>query len=103
MGGAHLAGYSELHGHFNNDYKERHAGDLGNIQTGDWSEGDFSKGFFPVYKTDWLANLDNYLSPANVDGKAIVVHSREDDFVSQPGGDAGRRLGCCRISKKGGL
>jgi Cu-Zn family superoxide dismutase len=30
----------------------------------------------------------------NILNKAIIVHGGEDDFVSQPSGNAGTRIGC---------
>ena len=33
-------------------------------------------------------------SDLDIVGKAIVVHADEDDFVSQPSGAAGGRIGC---------
>ena len=33
-------------------------------------------------------------SDKDIVGKAIIVHAGADDFVSQPSGNAGARIGC---------
>ena len=35
------------------------------------------------------------------DGSAIVIHEGQDDYVSEPAGDAGNRLACGVIEKSG--
>ena len=65
-----------------------HSGDIGNINVG--SDG--------VGRLLELATKDRWSiggSPeTNILGKAIIVHAGEDDFKSQPSGDAGKRVGC---------
>ena len=65
-----------------------HSGDIGNINVG--SDG--------VGRLLELATKDRWSiggSPeTNILGKAIIVHAGEDDFKSQPSGDAGKRIGC---------
>jgi superoxide dismutase, Cu-Zn family len=59
--------------------EERHAGDLGNIKADE----------------DGVAEVDihvPWLELHFVIGRAIVVHAGEDDFASQPSGDAGPRV-----------
>lgn len=79
-------------GHFNPtsephaapDAEKRHLGDLGNI-TAD-QEG------HAVYE-----RLDNKLSlegPNSILGKSVIVHEKEDDYQTQPTGNAGGRIGC---------
>jgi len=63
---------------------ERHAGDLGNLE----SDGEGSA---------QLSYLDPVLSlegPSSILGRGVVVHADEDDFETQPTGDAGGRIGC---------
>lgn len=64
--------------------EERHMGDMGNL----------------LVDEDGTASLD-YEDPVielngtdSIIGRAVIVHSGEDDFTSQPTGDAGDRLGC---------
>jgi Cu-Zn family superoxide dismutase len=37
--------------------------------------------------------------PDSLIGKAVIVHAEQDDFESQPSGDAGARVGCGVIRK----
>ena len=36
----------------------------------------------------------NKFKPADVVGKAVIIHENPDDYRSQPSGNAGRRLAC---------
>jgi Cu-Zn family superoxide dismutase len=80
--GGHYNPMGEIHG--GPDFADRHVGDLGNItadQTG-----------FASYD-----RVDNHLSlngPYSIIGRAIIIHAGEDDFVSQPSGNAGARIAC---------
>lgn len=93
--GFHIHEYGDLRdpqgksagGHFNPtdarhgapDDEQRHAGDLGNIEANE----------------DGIANVDmtsEGLQLHFVIGRALVVHGGEDDFESQPSGDAGARV-----------
>jgi len=79
-------------GHFNPDKekhggphaKERHVGDLGNIDA-------YASGKAVIKMTDTLVQLHG---PHSVIGRAIIVHAKADDFTTQPTGDAGGRVGC---------
>jgi Cu-Zn family superoxide dismutase len=33
-------------------------------------------------------------NPADVVGKAVMIHQNPDDYRTQPAGDAGKRLAC---------
>lgn len=79
-------------GHFNPDNKkhgspdgsERHVGDLGNLVANKEGEAHYER-------------LDSYISftgKNSIIGRAIIVHSGEDDLTSQPTGNAGARLAC---------
>lgn len=60
---------------------ERHHGDLYNLTS----------------DPDGFAMLD-YLDPVivldSIRGRAVIVHAGQDDYTTQPTGDAGARLGC---------
>jgi Cu-Zn family superoxide dismutase len=69
-----------------------HLGDIGNIEVGEDGTGSLTM------STDLWSLGD--ASDHDVVGKAIVVHSGADDFVSQPSGAAGERIGCGVIEMK---
>jgi len=79
-------------GHFNPAVKNhgapvdanRHDGDMGNI-TADAS----GKG--PLEYVDKTMSLDGDNS---ILGKAMIIHANEDDFKTQPTGNAGARVAC---------
>jgi Cu-Zn family superoxide dismutase len=81
--GAHFNPTNEPHGA--PTAKERHDGDMGNI------EADASG----VAK---LSYVDQELSLApgerSIIGRAVIVHTKADDLKSQPTGDAGGRVAC---------
>ena len=65
---------------------EFHLGDLGNITVGEDGTGSFE------LTTDlWEIGTG---SDIDVIGKGIIVHADADDFISQPSGNAGARIGC---------
>jgi Cu-Zn family superoxide dismutase len=71
-----------------------HAGDLPNIYIGE--------GAVQVeYITDRVTLEDGETSLLDDDGAAIVIHQGQDDYVSEPAGDAGMRLACGVIEKSG--
>jgi len=79
-------------GHFNPDGKDhgaptsadRHVGDLGNITAG-------ADGTAHLELTDTLLAFEG---PHSIIGRGIIVHAGEDDFVTQPTGNAGARVAC---------
>ena len=81
---------SSAGGHFNPDNMEhnskdaenRHVGDMGNLT----SEG--------KDQTTTLSYVDNNIFLEEVIGRGIIIHAGEDDFTSQPSGDAGARIAC---------
>ena len=83
---------SSAGGHYNPDNVDhggpdsdiRHAGDLGNIEAGADSVGNYDR-FDTHIAFDGLHSII---------GRAIVVHSGEDDYSSQPSGNAGSRVAC---------
>lgn len=83
---------SSAGGHFNPtdmphagpDEPKRHAGDLGNITADESGKAEYE-------------TLDTQLSmdgPNSIVGRAVIVHVGEDDYKTQPTGDAGGRESC---------
>ncbi|MXY99876.1 superoxide dismutase family protein [Candidatus Poribacteria bacterium] len=65
---------------------EFHLGDIGNITVGEDGTGSIT------LTTDlWEIGTG---SDVDVVGKGIILHAGADDFVSQPSGAAGARIGC---------
>ena len=65
---------------------EFHLGDIGNMTVDNQGMG----------KIELTTNLWEMNTGSDIDivGKAIIVHAGADDFVSQPSGNAGARIGC---------
>ena len=63
-----------------------HSGDIGNVSLDMNGKGSME------LETD-LWSLGGEMK-TNILGKAIIVHGGVDDFVSQPAGNAGARIGC---------
>ncbi len=64
---------------------EHHAGDFGNMKVG--PDG---KGTLEIESQ----KLTVAPGPNSVVGRAIIIHEKADDFVTQPTGNAGGRVGC---------
>jgi Cu-Zn family superoxide dismutase len=62
--------------------KERHGGDLGNIEADD-------SGKATIKMMDKVIQLHG---PHSIIGRALIVHGKADDLKSQPAGDAGPRI-----------
>lgn len=74
----------EGHPHAGPDVQQRHAGDLGNLQTD--AQGNARK--------EITAEGVTIAGPRNpIVGRAIIVHEKADDLKTQPTGDAGGRIG----------
>jgi len=79
-------------GHFNPEMKqhgaptdlERHVGDLGNLEAGADSTAHYER-------TDTQITFSGAHS---IIGRGVIIHSGEDDLVSQPTGNAGSRVAC---------
>lgn len=65
---------------------EFHLGDIGNITVGDDGTGTIE-----LSTELWEIGTGSII---DVVGKGIIVHADADDFVSQPSGNAGARIGC---------
>ena len=80
----------EQHQHGGPTTAVRHAGDMGNLKAD-------SKG---VAKLSYLDKTMTLEGKDSVVGKGIIVHAGEDDFKTQPTGNAGARVACGVIKKK---
>ncbi|UII30586.1 superoxide dismutase family protein [Fulvivirga ulvae] len=68
-----------------------HAGDIANLEV-----GEDGKGILTATVSGWtIGGPDS----TNIINKAIIIHAQADDFVSQPSGAAGKRVGCGVIQK----
>lgn len=86
--GGHWNPTNEKHGKWG--VHEHHAGDLGNLRA------DKDGTARMVMKTDrWCIGCSD--EKKNIIGKSIIIHAKEDDFKTQPTGDAGGRIGCVEI------
>ena len=65
---------------------EFHLGDIGNL-----TANEHGMGTIELTTNLWEMNTG---SDIDVVGKAMIVHANADDFVSQPSGNAGPRIGC---------
>lgn len=85
---------NEAHGHWNPTHQKHgkwgsesfHSGDIGNVQL-DAS----GKGSIQLETNLWSIGGD---STTNILGRSVIVHGGVDDYVSQPSGNAGTRVGC---------
>lgn len=68
--------------HYNPDDKEHpnHRGDLPAILN--------CNGFA------WQSFITNGFEVTDIIGKSVVVHSKHDDFMTQPSGNSGEKIGC---------
>jgi len=78
--GGHFNPTNEKHG--SPDAEERHVGDLGNLVADDNGRAHYER-------LDKVISLNG---PNSIIGRGIIVHAGEDDFVTQPTGNAGARV-----------
>ncbi|MGB3344965.1 MAG: superoxide dismutase family protein [Aequorivita sp.] len=84
--GGHWNPTHQKHGKWG-DSDGYHKGDIGNI------EADENGNASIIMETDeWCIGCGD--ENKDILGKAVIVHERKDDFVSQPTGDAGGRVAC---------
>lgn len=83
-------GFPQTGAHFNPGNREHpeHAGDLPPLLSGG------GRAFFAV--------LTDRFRVEEVIGRTVVIHSRPDDFQTQPAGNAGEKIGCGEICSCGG-
>ncbi len=79
--GGHLSTGSP---HGGPDSPQRHVGDLGNIVADDKGHGHYDR-------VDKVIRLEG---PLSIVGRSVIVHAGADDFVTQPAGNPGARVGC---------
>lgn len=82
--GGHYNPDDAPHGAPSNPASGRHAGDLGNLI-------ELAEGVAEFETTDRVIQLHGEDS---IEGKSVIVHAGEDDFATQPTGNAGARLAC---------
>jgi Cu-Zn family superoxide dismutase len=88
------------HGHWNPGKAQHgkwgsasfHAGDIGNVKLN--AKG---KGTLTLITDIWTLGGK---ADKNIVGKALIVHGGEDDYTTQPTGNAGSRIGCGLIQGK---
>lgn len=74
----------EKHSHGSPESENRHAGDLGNIEANE-------QGIAHYDQINTMLELEGANS---IIGKSVIVHADKDDFVTQPSGNSGGRIGC---------
>jgi Cu-Zn family superoxide dismutase len=88
--GSHWNPKNEAHGNRASD-GPFHSGDIANLEVGEDGTGTLE-----VTAADWSIGGD---AQSDVIGKAVIIHASADDFVSQPAGNAGARVGCGVVEK----
>jgi Cu-Zn family superoxide dismutase len=88
--GGHWNPTNEKHGRWG-DAQGYHKGDIGNFEV------DKDGTATVLFETsEWCINCDD--TTKNIVGRSVIVHRGKDDFISQPSGDAGKRVGCAEIT-----
>jgi Cu-Zn family superoxide dismutase len=85
--GDHFNPHDDPHGSPRDLENAHHVGDLGNITANEEGEAEI----------DLQDNEMKLSGPESVIGRALVVHSDQDDFETQPSGNSGSRVGCGEI------
>lgn len=89
-------------GHFNPTHKEHgfnnlkgfHAGDLPNVDVN--AEGQLRAVITSAELTLAPGKINSLLDE---DGRALVIHAKEDDYQTDPSGNSGERIACAVIEK----
>lgn len=84
--GGHWNPTNKKHGKWG-DPTGYHRGDIGNFTADENGEGTIT-----LTTDEWCIDCED--EKKNIVGKGIIVHAGEDDFTSQPSGDAGARVSC---------
>ena len=82
--GGHFNPHGANHGALDAD--ARHAGDMGNVEAD-------AAGNVTAELTITGITLTPGL-PHSIGGRALILHAKPDDYVTQPTGNAGARIGC---------
>ena len=86
--GGHWNPMKDMHGKWGTDH--HHNGDIGNLIADENGKATLT------FKTDmWCLTCKDDMK--NIIGKSIIIHAKEDDFTTQPTGNAGGRIGCIEI------
>lgn len=48
----------------------------------------------------WMAIFTERFTIDEIIGKSVIVHDSSDDFMSQPAGNSGKRIGCGEITRR---
>jgi Cu-Zn family superoxide dismutase len=75
----------EGHDHAGPETNLRHAGDLGNLQADAAGKAHYEL---------TVANLSIDGDKNPIIGRSIIIHAKDDDFTTQPTGNAGGRIAC---------
>lgn len=89
--GDHFMPKRAPHGSQTEPSSQRHMGDLGNLVADEKGTADYT-------------SIDHVIALAGEDsvvGHALVVHAGEDDYLTQPSGDSGEKIGCGVITSVG--
>jgi Cu-Zn family superoxide dismutase len=87
--GGHWNPYGNKHGQWDEMDGQYHLGDIGNIEVGPDGTGSLE-----LTTDKWTIGTGGV---NDVVGHSIIVHSGTDDFVTQPTGNAGGRIGAGEI------
>jgi Cu-Zn family superoxide dismutase len=85
--GGHFNPFEKQHG-FNNP-KGYHSGDLPNIEVG--ADGKVAVDLFTADASLLQGKANSLLKQG---GTALVIHEKEDDYVTDPSGNSGNRIAC---------
>lgn len=84
--GGHWNPTNQKHGKWG-DSDGYHKGDIGNFDAGDDGNGKIT-----FETNEWCIGCGDMNK--DILGKSVIVHEAEDDFTSQPSGNAGGRVAC---------
>jgi Cu-Zn family superoxide dismutase len=87
--GGHWNPTGEKHGRWG--HAPFHHGDIGNLAANKKGEAELT------FDSD-LWTIDGG-KPADIVGRSVVIHAKQDDFATQPTGNAGKRVACGVIEK----
>jgi Cu-Zn family superoxide dismutase len=87
--GAHFNPTNQPHGGPHTPH--HHVGDFGNLDANE--EGHAT--------LEFVSNDITLNGRHSIIGRSVIIHAKEDDFVTQPSGNAGDRIGCGNIGIAG--